>query len=186
MNIIEKAINTAAKAHDGQYRKLTNIPYITHPFAVGMILKEAGCSDAVIAAGILHDVVEDTPLTLEVIEEQFGRNIASIVNGCSEPNKELGWEERKKHTIEFLKTASYDVKLVAAADKLHNLKSTLEEMNASEVDVWGRFKRGRQSQEWYYKNVYNSIIYGLSSSQRENIILKQLENVLEKTFSCNL
>ena len=60
MNIIDKAINFAAEAHAGQFRKGTNTPYITHPFAVGMSLQRVRCSDEVIAAGILHDTIERT------------------------------------------------------------------------------------------------------------------------------
>ena len=70
-NQIEEAIEVAAEAHQGQYRKGTDTPYITHPYAVGLILMEAGCTEAVIIAGILHDTVEDTDLTLEFIRERF-------------------------------------------------------------------------------------------------------------------
>ena len=80
-NQIEEAIEVAAEAHQGQYRKGTRTPYITHPYAVGLILMEAGCSEAVIVAGILHDTVEDTELTLGFIQEHFGEYVAGIVGG---------------------------------------------------------------------------------------------------------
>ena len=80
-NQIEEAIEVAAEAHHGQYRKGTRTPYITHPYAVGLILMEVGCTEAVIIAGILHDTVEDTDLTLEFIREHFGSAIADIVEG---------------------------------------------------------------------------------------------------------
>ena len=57
MNIVEKAINFAAKAHEGQTRKSSDVPYITHPFSVGMLLQKTHCTDEVIAAGILHDTL---------------------------------------------------------------------------------------------------------------------------------
>ena len=60
-------------------RKGTDIPYITHPVAVGMILANAGCPDELIIAGILHDTVEDTEVTLEQIETEFGKAVADIV-----------------------------------------------------------------------------------------------------------
>lgn len=62
MHLINKAITIAAEAHDGQYRKATNTRYISHPFAVGMILARHGCAEEVIVAGILHDTIEDTDL----------------------------------------------------------------------------------------------------------------------------
>lgn len=182
MDIIEKAIRIAAVAHNGQYRKSSKIPYITHPFSVGMILMDAGCEKDVIAAGILHDVVEDTSLTLKDIEEQFGDRIATIVEGGSEPNKELSWEERKQHTIDFLKTAPVEVKLVAAADKLHNLNSTLDSIKEQEEKVWDRFKRGKQSQEWYYRHVYKSILHDLSEEDCQHVIFVKLHKMIESVF----
>ena len=87
--MIDLAIEVAAKAHQNQVRKGTDIPYITHPLAVGIILAKAGCSDEVIVAGILHDTLEDTPLTLDCIQETFGPRVASIVKGASEPDRSL-------------------------------------------------------------------------------------------------
>ena len=159
MNVIEKALQVASKAHVNQYRKHTDIPYIIHPVAVGMILMKAGYSDDIVAAGILHDTVEDTSLSLADIEREFGPNIANIVDGCSEPDKSLSWEERKKHTIEFLKNASEDIKAVACADKLHNIRSIMNDYEQTGDLVWERFKRGKQEQEWYYRNVIESLGY---------------------------
>ncbi|HAQ06826.1 MAG TPA: phosphohydrolase, partial [Bacillus bacterium] len=64
---------------------------------------------------ILHDTVEDTKITLADIDLEFGNEIAEIVKGCSEPDKSLSWEERKEHTIDYLKTASKDIRVVACA-----------------------------------------------------------------------
>ncbi|MEH6954826.1 HD domain-containing protein [Neobacillus drentensis] len=108
MSIIQKAINFAAIAHKNQYRKSTDIPYITHPFAVGMILQEAKCTDAVVAAGILHDTIEDTPTTFEELTEQFGAQIANLVLAASEHDKSLPWSVRKQHTIDSLKDANLE------------------------------------------------------------------------------
>jgi len=89
--LIDKAIIVAAQAHHGQYRKGTQIPYITHPFAVGMLLAQAGCKEHVIAGGILHDTVEDTERTLmtyavssetrSLISSQVPRNLTSRCPG---------------------------------------------------------------------------------------------------------
>jgi (p)ppGpp synthase/HD superfamily hydrolase len=122
MTILDRAIAFAAKAHNKQYRKASDVPYIAHPFSVWMILLQAGCPEEWVAAGILHDVVEDTDVTLAELVAEFGQTIADIVAGCSEPDKSLPWKERKVHTVEFLKTASIEIKVVAAADKLHNIR----------------------------------------------------------------
>src|SRR5690606_21937667 len=123
MELIEKAIIFAAKAHANQVRKGTDIPYITHPYAVGMLLQKAKCSEEVIAAGILHDTLEDTNTTYEDLVDTFGVRIANLVAAASENDKSLPWEARKQLTIEMLKNASIEEIQVAVADKLHNLRA---------------------------------------------------------------
>ncbi len=178
MEIIEKALQIASAAHENQYRKQTKIPYITHPAAVGMILLKAGYSEEIIAAGILHDTVEDTAVSLEDIKRIFGFKIAEIVEGCSEPDKSLFWEERKEHTIHFLKTAPEEVRVVACADKLHNVKSIIRDYEKYGETVWTRFKRGKDQQEWYYRNIIESL-GALSSFE----LLDQLKEEVDKLFT---
>jgi (p)ppGpp synthase/HD superfamily hydrolase len=178
MDIIEKALLVAAMAHDHQFRKKTNIPYITHPVAVGMLLMKAGYDDELIAAGILHDTVEDTPLTLKNIEETFGSKVARIVEGCSEPDKTLAWEDRKRHTIEYLRTAPLEIRVVACADKLHNIRSISDDYEQMGEDVWTKFKRGRDQQKWYYQNVLASL--GLQSSFN---LLEELDIEVNRLFN---
>jgi (p)ppGpp synthase/HD superfamily hydrolase len=134
-------------------RKGTDIPYITHPFSVALILSQAGCSEEVIVAGLLHDTIEDTSITLDDIRETFGDRIALIVMGCSEPDKSLPWEKRKEHTIAFLKTAPLEVRLVVCADKLHNVRTITSEYRKIGDQVWDPFKRGREKQKWYYRSL---------------------------------
>ncbi|MFS0635375.1 HD domain-containing protein [Mesobacillus foraminis] len=118
---------------------------------------KAGYEDDIIAAGILHDCVEDTELTIDQLKNVFGLKIASIVEGCSEPDKSLPWETRKEHSIEFLKGASEDIRAVACADKLHNIKSIIADFNQEGDKVWQRFNRGKVQQEWYYRSIAESL-----------------------------
>lgn len=155
-NQIEEAIEVAAEAHQGQYRKGTRTPYITHPYAVGLILMEAGCPEAVIIGGILHDTVEDTDLTLDFIRERFGDAIADIVAGCSE-NKALRWRARKTERIEALRAASPEVCTVTCADKLHNLRTIISEYDVIGDAVWDRFHGDVEDQAWYYCSVLGAI-----------------------------
>ena len=163
--MIDRAIEVAAQAHDGQVRKATRTPYITHPYAVGMMLARAGCPDEVVAAGILHDTVEDTYITLDYLREEFGERVAAIVEGCSEPERGATWEARKAHTLEHLRSAPWEVKAVACADKLHNLRSIAADMEKLGESVWVRFKRGRKEQEWYYRGLAESIGHGLPAGE---------------------
>lgn len=150
MELIEKAIIFAAKAHANQVRKGTDIPYITHPYAVGMLLQKAKCSEEVIAAGILHDTLEDTNTTYEDLVDTFGVRIANLVAAASENDKSLPWEARKQLTIEMLKNASIEEIQVAVADKLHNLRAIRADYSLFGEKLWERFNRGKREQHWYY------------------------------------
>jgi (p)ppGpp synthase/HD superfamily hydrolase len=153
MTTIFDAIEVAARAHRGHCRKGTDIPYIVHPLAVAKILIDAGCPEDVVVAGILHDTVEDTPLSLDEIRHTFGEVVARIVEGASEPDKSKPWEARKAHTIEFLRMASEAVLLVSCADKIENLEAIRDDRERVGEEVWIRFRRGRDQQEWYYRSV---------------------------------
>jgi (p)ppGpp synthase/HD superfamily hydrolase len=156
--MIDQAIEFAAKAHCNQLRKGTDIPYISHPYAVGIILLQSGCREEVVVAGILHDTIEDAATSVEEIRNMFGPEVAAIVEGCSEPEHEtLSWEERKEHTLEYLSTAPGEVKIVACADKLHNIRTIATQYRQIGDQVWTRFKRGRDKQEWYYRGLVRSL-----------------------------
>lgn len=177
IKVIEKALQLASKNHEGQYRKNTDIPYITHPVAVGMMLLKNGYSEEIVAAGILHDTVEDTALTIEDIKREFGTDIAKIVEGSSEPDKSLPWIDRKQHTIEFLKTASEDIRAVACADKLHNITSIIRDYEVVGEEVWDRFNAGKEQQKWYYTNVVESL-----AAQSTFELLTELKNEVDRLF----
>ena len=90
MDLKEKAKIFAINAHMGQIRKSEpDKPMIIHPISVGMLLEEYGYDESIVAAGYLHDVVEDTKYTIEDIENEFGPEIANLVMGVSEPDKSL-------------------------------------------------------------------------------------------------
>ena len=179
--LIDKAIEFAAKAHENGVRKGTDIPYITHPFSVGIILTKAGCSEEVIAAGILHDTIEETPTTLEDLVGNFGEKVADIVSGCTEPDKSLPWEERKQNMIDFLKTAPQDVRLVACADKLHNIRSIAVEYSCIGVEVWERFERGKKDQEWYYRGIVESICSETREDEKA-VLFERLREEVDSLF----
>lgn len=178
MNIKEKAKIFATIAHEGQKRKSEpDKPMIIHPIAVAEILESYGYDDNVIAAGYLHDVVEDTKFTIEDIKNSFGEDIANLVYYASEPNKSLSWEERKKHTINEIKNMPLRNKLIVCADKINNIESLTKLLNEKGMAVFSSFKRGYDSQIWYFENIYESIIYN------ENLnlpVFKRLKEAINK------
>lgn len=158
--LINKAIEEAAKAHRDQYRKVTNIPYIVHPFEVALILQENGASEEIIAAGILHDTLEDTELTKEEIREIFGEKILELVLGASEElddRENTPWYNRKLHTIEHLANAPMDVKMIACADKLSNIRSMIKGYEDMGDKLWDRFNAPYEKQKWYYQGLIESL-----------------------------
>ena len=142
--LVHRAAECAALAHDGHYRKGTRVPYLSHPCRVALLLTHVGAEGEVIAAGLLHDTVEDTPVTLAEIEERFGARVAAIVRGCSEEDKALPWEERKRHTLAALPHAPAGVRLVSCADKLDNVRSMALDEAREGPALWSRFRRGRE------------------------------------------
>ncbi len=148
---IFQAIEFATKAHTGQFRKGTKVPYIVHPLGVAKILIEAGCSEEVVVAGILHDTVEDSSTRIDDIRRDFGEEVSRLVEGASEPNKSDTWENRKQHTIDILETAPMDAVYVSLADKLDNIRDIRADYEKLGDDVFLRFNRPRGKQEWYYR-----------------------------------
>ncbi|MDD3340941.1 MAG: HD domain-containing protein [Bacilli bacterium] len=180
MNIKEDAKQFAINAHKGQIRKNEpDKPMIMHPISVGMLLEEYGYNDNVVAAGYLHDVVEDTEYTLENIERIFGSTIAELVKGASEPDKSLSWKERKQHTIDETKELSFENKLVVCADKINNLEDLMLKFQKTGIRDFSRFKMGEEEQKWYYTGVYESLTFGQDS---ELPIFLRLKNVLDIVF----
>lgn len=148
---ILKALEFAAIAHKGQLRKFpTNVPYISHLGAVALILSNAGYGENVVVAGILHDVIEDTPFKAEDIMENFGTEIYELVVGVTE-NKSLPWAERKERYLEQIKQASVEVKAISGADLLANRLSNLLGLRRGE-NPWIRFSK--QPKE-YAKRIFD-------------------------------
>lgn len=145
--LLIKAINRAAKAHEGKPQKASaeQTPYVAHVFAVGLLLHRAGFLEEVVAAGLLHDVLEDTPVTSDDLRREFGESVTRLVEAVTEPEKALPWEERKRRYREHLKEAPIEAVAISAADKLCNMEAILQEL-ANGHDVWSKFKRGRDVQ----------------------------------------
>ena len=179
IELIDYAIYFATRAHNGQKRKSDKeVDMIFHPYTVAMMIQRAGGSDEAVIAGLLHDVVEDTPYNLDDIKNEFGDNIASVVSEVSE-KKELEWEERKQEAMDRIKTASIDGKLVECADKISNLETMYNLYEEIGDEIWNSFKRPKDKQKWYYTEMYKAVI---ENTTKDNILFKRYKNILEKLF----
>ena len=153
--IYAEALSYAARAHLGQVRKGTLVPYITHPVAVSELVVRHGGDEEQAAAALLHDVVEDCGSQhLVVIRDRFGERVAAVVEGCTDGVKgpdglKPAWRERKEAYLRHLSEAGEDVLIVSACDKLHNARCIVADAEAGE-DVFARFNARREGTMWYY------------------------------------
>ena len=148
--MIQKAAEFAAYAHAGALRKGSKLPYIVHPREVAMIVAMMTEDPEVIAAAYLHDVIEDAGVRYEELEEQFGKRVADLVQEESE-NKLLTWKERKQATIDRMKHAPEDMKMIAFGDKLSNLRSTATDYLNIGEELWKKFhEKDKRMHAWYY------------------------------------
>lgn len=158
-NMINKAIIFATKAHDGIVRKGSKLPYILHPLETGVIVSTMTKDENVIAAAILHDVLEDTSVTYEKLKQEFGK-AADYVRAESENKRrelpaETTWKIRKQETIDRLsQETSQEILMIALADKLSNVRSMYQDYEELGDELWERFHEKRKSEQgWYYQSL---------------------------------
>jgi (p)ppGpp synthase/HD superfamily hydrolase len=171
-----KALKFAFKLHQSQFRKGSQVPYISHLLHVTAIVLEQGGSENQAIAALLHDAVEDQGgyETLSKIKERFGSEVAEIVDGCTDaytvPKPE--WKERKKAYLEKMKGSPDGTILVSLADKVHNARSILSDLLDSGEEVWDKFKGGKEGTLWYYQSLVD--IFQASPYPRLTAELKDL------------
>jgi (p)ppGpp synthase/HD superfamily hydrolase len=157
----ERALAYAHRLHRDQKRKRTEIPYISHLLAVSSLVLEHGGDEDVAIAALLHDGPEDRGgrKILEEIRTLFGERVAGIVEECTdtfeEPKPE--WKPRKETYLARLRDAPASVRLVAAADKLHNARSILSDHRAIGEEIWKRFNAPKYESLWYYRSVVEAL-----------------------------
>ncbi len=157
--LIEEAIEFAAQAHEGEHRKGGGVPYIAHPMEAMMIVSTLTDDPEVIAAAILHDVVEDTDFTLEDIEEAFGERVAGLVAHESENKrpdlpKAESWRIRKEEQLAAIADAPIEAKMIMLGDKLSNIRASLRDYNEIGDAMWEKFNmKEKAQQEWYFRTI---------------------------------
>lgn len=147
MLLVKRALDWASVWHASQARKYPGIrvPYVSHLAGVAAILSRHGFSDEVVAAGALHDALEDTEVGFDELAAKFGARVAELVRSCSEEDKSLPWEERKSRYLEAFSKKDWEAQAITLADKIDNLQSIL--VCAQDFgDPWPQFKRGREAQ----------------------------------------
>ncbi len=177
---IELAIRAASILHKDQVRKgSVPIPYISHLVAVAMILYDYTDDEDVIIAALLHDTLEDTDYTETELREDFGGKVAEYVVALTEPqdsNKHTySWKERKQLYAKHLRKAPKEALLIAAADKIHNMRSIVEEYYTDHARFVAEFEGSLEDRVLMYQDMANAINRGL-----DNEIIKEFNHVFEE------
>ena len=160
MELVSEAIAFAVQAHDGMRRKKSDIPYILHSMEAAVIVGTMTDDQNLIAAAALHDVVEDTDITINEIEERFGKRVRELVESETE-NKRADlppadtWRIRKEESLEVLKnTDDIGVLMVWLGDKLANMRSIYRDFKVEGNAMWQRFnQKNVNEQAWYYRSI---------------------------------
>jgi (p)ppGpp synthase/HD superfamily hydrolase len=156
---IERGIAAAVEAHRGQTRKGDRqLPYIVHPVTVAIILSRYTDDEDTIIAGLLHDVLEDTPVTAEEIERQFGAKVVAMVKDVTEPDLPgLSWDSRKARYLRQIERGPRGSLLVACADKIGNLIAMLAAHEAHGDELWERFSEPLDRKLAFYRQVFDMV-----------------------------
>lgn len=152
VSIIEKAARISVLAHEGNTRKADGLPYIIHPFMVALKLVKYNFPETVIAAALVHDVLEETDYSPEQLKAELGEKVFEIVRDVTN-DKSLSWEEKKKKYVESVRNGSEGAKAIAVADKIHNLESLLIAHAEQGPKLWKKFNRGKEQKLWFENEV---------------------------------
>ena len=181
--LLNKAIVFATEAHEGQFRKGTHIPYILHPIEAAAIVGTMTTDDEIIAGAVLHDVVEDTDTTVDEIKELFGKRVAELVASESENKREdkpaeSTWKIRKQETLDHLKTAPIDVKMITLGDKLSNIRAIYRDYYTIGDKLWQRFnQKDKKEHYWYYQGIADCL-----TELNVHQAYKEYCDLIDKTF----
>ena len=160
MELVSEAVAFAVRAHDGMRRKKSEAPYILHPMEAAVIVGTMTDDQNLIAAAALHDVVEDAGITIEEIEEKFGKRVRELVESETEDKRAdlppaATWRIRKEESLNVLKnTEDIGVLMVWLGDKLANMRAIYRDFKVEGEAMWLRFnQKDVNEQAWYYHSI---------------------------------
>lgn len=182
----DQALHYAVLVHAGQTRKGTDIPYLAHLLGVVSIALEYGATEVEAIAALLHDAGEDAggDGRIEDIRNRFGDAVADIVQGCTDTVSvpKPPWQKRKEDYVDHVSKASASVRLVSAADKLHNARAILRDFRQHGDALWRRFNGGKDGTLWYYRALLNAFRQAGNSELIDELdrVVTELEQTARK------
>jgi GTP pyrophosphokinase len=161
--LIADAVAFALEAHGEDVRKGTTIPYVSHVIRVCGLVLEYGGDAKQAAAGLLHDTIEDCDVPESELRARFGADVARIVRALSDvlegdtAKRKSPWLKRKRAYIAHLAEVPARVRLVAACDKLDNLRAIIDDIAANGLATLSRFSGSPRQIRWYYESVFEAL-----------------------------
>ena len=159
--IVKNALYFAAQKHNGQYRKGNKVPYITHPVLVAFTLQKYTSNQNIIAAALLHDVLEDClDVSYLDIEKKFGKKIATLVQEVSflEKNLTHSWKIRKKIYLNKIKNVGKNALLIICADKMSNMQAYFDAILTKNKINLKEFGGTIKDYYWFYTEIGKILI----------------------------
>ena len=181
---LNEAIAFAAKKHTDKKRKGTNLPYIVHPMESAAIAAYLTDDLEIIAAAVLHDVIEDSDATKEDLKKLFGKRVAELVASESEDKMEElpaedSWKMRKQQTINHLGNKSRDEQIIVLADKLSNIRSMYKDYCSIGDELWQRFNQKDKSEHaWYYQSIGEKL-----DKLKDTVPYREYVDLVNRVFS---
>lgn len=189
MNLLEESIIYATVLYQGKVRKFKSVPFILHPMEVAQILATMTDDQEVLAAGILHDILEETDGTLAEIEKRFGKRVAMIVASESEndypgEDRRATWKRRKEESLKVLKNSTdIGVKMLWLADKLANMRSMARIYSEQGEELWKTLHQSDSSEHcWYYRSVAETVELQLNKTGAFKELIKHINFIWPGTF----
>ena len=181
-SLLDRAITFAAKAHQGMERKGKGFPYIIHPMEAVCIVATMTNDQELLAAAALHDVIEDTDTTADDLKKEFGERVAMLVEAESDDktggSKAETWHQRKQDTLDRLRNADLDIKIVALGDKLSNMRAIAHDYAVLGDELWNRFTvKDPAEHAWRYHALAEAL-----NDLSDTDAYKEFHTLVNKTF----
>lgn len=173
MTVVEKAVRIAADAHGDARRKADGVPYLTHPFMVALKLARLGFEERVIAAALVHDVLEDTDYPPDKLRTELGTDVFEMVEAVTN-SPDGTWAEKKRQYVESVRNGTEGTKAIAVADKIHNLECLLIAHAEQGSAVWSKFTVGKDMKVWFGEEVL-----GMLKDTWQHPLIAEYERLLE-------
>ena len=181
-SLLDRAITFAVKAHQGMERKGKGFPYVVHPMEAVCIVATMTNDQELLAAAALHDVIEDTDTTADDLKKEFGERVAMLVEAESDDkaggSKAETWHQRKQDTLDRLRNADLDIKMVALGDKLSNMRAIAHDYAVLGDELWNRFTvKDPAEHAWRYHALAEAL-----NDLSDTDAYKEFHTLVNKTF----